>query len=1132
MRGWQRLATTAAVLATVVGSAWAEDVVFARHLALSPDGSTLAFSWAGDVWTVTTEGGLARRLTAHPEHDAHPVWSRDGRWIAFSSERYGAANVFVMRSDGTTLQRLTYGDQGEVPSGFSPDAEWVYFHATREGDVFREPRMYRVPRTGGQSWRVLDCFGHAAQVSPDGETIAFVRGRTRWWRRGYRGSPNFELFTYDRTNETFRRITEFDGTDRLPFWNADGTGLYFLSDRGGTKNVWYRVLDESSAEPITHMTVDDVRDIAVSADGSTLAFTHWRDVYVQTLPDGPARKIEVNAPADDARTDRVLRTLSRDADEAEPSPDGEEVALVVEGEILVIKTEEDRRTRRVTESPARDRHVTWSPDGKALYFVSDRQGQEDIYRATSAEEPPAALSDSLRFTIERVVGTPEMEYDPQVAPDGKQLAYVRGRGDLIIRDLKSGDERVLLEGWNRPVVRWSPDSKWLAFEREDIEHNPDVWIVPADGSAPPVNISQHPDHDGYPQWSADGQILTFASRRHGFDADLYMVFLSPALHEKSSVDLDLYFDERGDAVKKRKPLKKAVASGTLAQADTPASTQSAATTPADADAGASNDVVDDLRDTVRTWLKELLEDEKKKPARTKKDAEAKPGWELATAYERVRRVTSLDGDQTQYALSPDGRTLAFESAHTGSARVYTVQWNGEQVKRIVSSGVGALRWTLDGKRLFFIRAGVPNSCTASGSDDKRHEFQMRLRLSHAARAAQKFADGARQLGLRFYHPTMKGLDWAALTEKYMALALNTSTLTEFNEVFNMLLGELNASHLGIYGPGWRRPELIGYLGVEFDSTYPGPGLKVEAVLPRSPADRAESRLVPGDVLMTVDGQPVGPQNALEEVLVQTIGEEIIVRYQPSPARPTAATQPATDQVDNDPELGEVVIRPIGYGQFRDRAYDAWVHENRAYVEAQSDGRVGYVHIRAMGQNEFEVFERDLYAAAHGKDGLIIDVRNNGGGWTADWVLAVLSPKRHAYTIPRGGVPGYPQGRLIFYSWIKPATMLCNQHSFSNAEIISHAFKNLARGPLVGMTTPGGVISTGAYYLIDGALVRMPFRGWYTLPHEVDMELNGAEPDVKVPVTPRDEVLGRFPQLDAAIAATMKQLARPEVEGED
>ena len=301
-----------------------------------------------------------------------------------------------------------------------------------------------------------------------------------------------------------------------------------------------------------------------------------------------------------------------------------------------------------------------------------------------------------------------------------------------------------------------------------------------------------------------------------------------------------------------------------------------------------------------------------------------------------------------------------------------------------------------------------------------------------------------------------------------------------------------------------------------------------------------------DVILAVNGEPVGADAPIEPLLIETIGDQVILEYCPSAERlekeadqtKKASEETADDAAANDDEHEEedtdqsaadpnqprqLVIRPTRYRDFATLRYDQWVAENRAYIDAQSDGRLGYLHIRGMNEPSFEIFERDLYAAAHGKDGLIIDVRNNGGGWTADWVMAVLSVKRHAYTIPRGGQRGYPQGRLVFYAWTKPATMMCNQYSFSNAEIVSHAFKNLGRGPLVGMPTSGGVISTGAYGLIDGSYVRMPFRGWYTLPNGVDMELHGAAPDVKVDRTPADEAAGRRPQLDAAIRATLDQL---------
>ena len=1149
------LAVGVVVCAGDGSAAHADEVVFARHLSLSPDGQTLAFTWAGDIWTVSTDGGVAQRLTVNPARESAPVWARDGERLAFLSTRHGAANVFIMNPHGGEITRLTFDDQAAVPTDWSPDGQTVYFHANREGQLFWEAKVYGAPTAVGQPWRTMDCYGASARVSPDGQCIAFVRGNSKWWRRRYRGSANFDIWLHNTATGEFTQLTDFDGTDRSPMWDGDGRGLYFLSERGGTVNVWYQPVDSGAARPVTDLDEDDVRDLTVSADGSTLAFTHWDKLYVMSLPDGAPREIHVMAGADTPYRPVDWRTFRDSADEIEVSPDGKEIALVVHGELFVIKTEEKKPTRRVTDSPYRDQDVTWSPDGKALFFVSDRTGTEQVFRATSAEEPAKALSDSLRFKVEQVTDAVDPSFSPQISPDGKKLSCVRLRGDLIIRDLKSGKEQTLLESWSSPGARWSADSKWIAYSVEDIEHNSDVWVVPVDGSTPAVNISQHPDYDGDPQWSYDGRVLAFSSERHGFDTDLYLVFLAPELNEMSTVDRDEYFEKQAEKVEKRKPVKSAVASGKIRLAGEAPETQPAEDESADEDSQAAGadakpedekEAEDDevtLQSQLRALLKRITAEPAKPKKKDKKKTEEEKTYEydLATAYERIRRVTRLPESQSQFALSPDGSELIFTSRHEGDANVYTINWNGEERKRVLSGGVGALQWDLNGKKLYYLKRGVPNSCSASGSGAKAHAFRAKMAIDRAAEARQKFDDGARAMGRGFYHPTLKGLDWPALSAKYRELAIKTHTVQEFNEVFSMLLGELNGSHLGIFGGehGGGASEQIGYLGCEFDADYDGPGMKVASITPRSSADRAESKLMIGDVIISVNGQEVGPTEPLARTLIDTIGDPVMLEVLPSPARKakpkqdepdgeadeSAETAKDDDAGNTEPETFEILLRPMSYGQYAGLQYRAWVEANRAHVEEQSCGRVGYCHIRAMGESSFEVFERDLYAAAHGKDGLIIDVRSNGGGWTADWVMAVLSVRRHAYTVPRGAEGrGYPQGRLIFYAWTKPATMMCNQYSYSNAEIISHAFKNLGRGPLVGMTTFGAVISTGGYRLIDGAHVRMPFRGWYTLPDGQDMELNGARPDILVTEGPADEVAGRQPQLDAAIKATLEQFA--------
>ena len=365
---------------------------------------------------------------------------------------------------------------------------------------------------------------------------------------------------------------------------------------------------------------------------------------------------------------------------------------------------------------------------------------------------------------------------------------------------------------------------------------------------------------------------------------------------------------------------------------------------------------------------------------------------------------------------------------------------------------------------------------------------------------------------------MKGLDWPALRERYRRLALAARTDSEFEWCANRLLGELNASHTGIAArrdednPS-RRP--VGRLGIR---TRPAEGgFEVLAVLPEGPGARTQTPLRAGDVITAVNGLAAGPRTALEQLLRGRVGEEIVLTVR---RVPEGGGAPAT--VD-------CLITPCAAAEEADLLYKDMVTRAAERVKAWSGDRLGYIHIQSMSQPSLEDFERDLCAAAQGKDGLIVDVRNNGGGSTADRVLASLMAQPHAYTVPRGADPGYtrgyPQDRLYIQRWTLPTNMLCNEKSFSNAEIISHAFRNLKRGTLVGEQTYGGVISTGGATLVDGTTVRTPFRGWYT-PDGRDMENNGAMPDLRVPADPVDESRDHDAQLRAAVDDLIKRLPAP------
>jgi tricorn protease len=334
---------------------------------------------------------------------------------------------------------------------------------------------------------------------------------------------------------------------------------------------------------------------------------------------------------------------------------------------------------------------------------------------------------------------------------------------------------------------------------------------------------------------------------------------------------------------------------------------------------------------------------------------------------------------------------------------------------------------------------------------------------------------------RYYDERLGNRDWDAVRAKYREMAAQAPDMSTVAECVWLMLGELNGSHLGFTlnattpTTSWREETV--HLGLRFDPLSLGPGWKVLEVIPKSPASKKESRIFVGEVIQEVDGKKVTPDMDVSTVLNGPLERDVML------------------VVENEGNKRQVVLRPITYTTARQLLYQAWIENNRRAVENFSEGSLGYLHISAMDDAGFQKFQEEIYHAGAGKDGLIIDVRENGGGSITDHLLTALTQPRHAITIPRGSsTPGYPQDRMIYATWQKPIVVLCNQNSFSNAEVFSHAIKTLKRGQLVGVPTAGGVISTGSTAIMDVGTLRLPFRGWYVLSSGQDMELMGAKPD--------------------------------------
>ncbi|MEY4810534.1 MAG: hypothetical protein RI986_872, partial [Planctomycetota bacterium] len=756
--------------------------------------------------------------------------------------------------------------------------------------------------------------------------------------------------------------------------------------------------------------------------------------------------------------------------------------------------------------PAAPAPVAAAPVAEAAKKSDDtkdeKKDDKKVEKKDDKKDEGARWADAVKIAVKPFIALPALsERGPSPSPDGKKVAYRRELNTLVIRDVATGEEKELRTGFDQSIDwRWSPDSRMLAIRQDDDNFNSDIWIQPADGSVPAVNISRHPDMDVNPRWSSDSKVLAFASTRVENDGDVYMVFLDKDLEGMQRFEQDQYFKDAAEAAKKK------------AAERSPKKPESKKDDSKKDDSKKDEAKKDESKGDASKKDDSNKDDAKKDDTKNDKKDPPKP-LDLDDAYMRLRRLTTMPGNELDLEISPAGDRVFFMGGTGEAAGLNSVAWSGGETKKLGAAG-SMQQISLAGDKLVVVGKGGASVVNLPAGDAKAIDLSDTVELDLAAQSNQKFLEMARTMGSVFYSPTMNGCDWPKLTAKWSDLANNARTDEEFDYVANRFLGELNASHLGVRSPGsegaGRLP--VGRIGAR--TLFAEGGFRVEELLRDGPATKGQTPLAVGDVIVAVNGEVVKPGVSIEDVFRGTAGKETVVRVMRAPA----AGEPRM-------ELDAIVV-PGSNGEIRELTYQDTLRRARETVTRLSNGRIGYLHIAAMDQASLDVYERDLYAQADGKDGLIIDVRNNGGGSTADRLLSSIMVQPHAYTVPRGADPAkkghYPVDRLFIQRYSLPINMLCNEKSFSNAEITAHAFKTLKRGTLVGTQTYGGVISTGSTSLIDGTTVRTPFRGWY-LPDGTDMEQHGAMPDMVVPQTAEDESASRDTQLETAVADLLKRL---------
>lgn len=1042
----------------------AQNGLLLRHPSTNHDGSLVAFSFQGDIWTVPSSGGKATRLTIHEAYESNPVFSADGKFIAFSGNRYGNNDIFVMPADGGTPRRLTYHSAADNIASWNGDQ--VLFNTNREfRRIERDPEMYAISAKGGTEYRIADVLGFEPVTSPNGRFIAFVRGGSNpVAREDYKGSSNREIWIMDTKSNSYSKLPLFATNDVMPKWSGNNT-LYFLSSNAGTYNL-YKIgigndgKNSGTAQQVTNFKDDAIRHFDVSTDGSTIVFEKDMNLYVLRTNKNSPEKLNVQISADQRMNPSETKTFNNAANEYTLSPNGKLMAFSVRGEVFIKEADKDKsRSVNVSNHPYRDMSPVWLNDS-ALIFTSDRAGGNfNLYLVRSVDTNEVNLFRTLKPSVVQLTNSREDITSPIVSPDSKKIAFVRGRGKLVVADVVNGqlkNEKTLSESWSNPSgIAWSPDSKWLAYSQSDLYANFEIYIQAADGSKKPVNVTMHPRTENNPVWSPDGTKLAFLSQRNNRNADVWFIWLRKEDWEKSNEDWQ----------------------------DMPAA---------------------DAAGTARS-------SKQAKPVQIDFDDISK----------RTVQVTSFPGDEGAIVISKDGQTFYY-TANTSTARgrdLYSVRWDGKELKELTKGGTNptAVRMDNEGKYLYFMRQGGSFArIDAKSALQEQLPFSAKLKIDYTTEREQVFEEAWRTMRDQFYDPKMHGYDWKALHDKYRERAIAASTSPDFRDMFNLMLGELNSSHQGFVAADRVETarETTALIGAELKPA--AGGMQVLRVLPDGPAAKTAVQLKVGDVITAVNGEPVKADENFYNLLNGYVNEKILLSVKPI-----------------NGAAKEVVIRPIA--SEADALYNEWVEDRRKLVDKYSNGRIGYIHIQAMNMESFENTEREFMAAGYGKDALVIDVRYNGGGSTTDYLMTVLNYKQHAYTVPRGASEDlerdklkfrdyYPLGeRLIYSAWLKPSIAICNESSYSNAEIFSHAYKQLGIGKLVGVPTNGSVISTGSKSFIDGSTLRLPTRGWFVKATDMNQELGPAVPDIIVENPLDYAVTGEDVQLKVAVDELLKQL---------
>lgn len=1018
-------------------------IVLPRMPSISPDGSQIAFVYKGDIWVAPAPGGRAHVLTRNIEMDAYPQFSPDGQWIAFASMRTGNWDIFVIPASGGAPKRLTWHSSSDIPYGWSPDGKEVIFAAGRdtgENELLTLDVQTLKLRKLTQDYESIN----HPNFSPDGKMVVFGRRGFHWTRPRHFGSAAMQIVVLDLAAGKRIEVTD-DGKQHL--WPR------FMPDGRTILTVTYGEVTPSSRKLGTPAT--KFKDSPERTPNLWLFDLRGRGRRITDFVGGSVRYPNVAARTGDIvfEYDRDLYLLKS----GEKAP--RKVELLASEDESVTQVVRESLTSGVTEAEP-------SPDGKTFAFGI----RGDVF--TVAVEKPKGVAAKAAEIARKITDWIGDDSDFLWSSDGKKLFY-RSDREYVTRifevDVETLQTRCL---WNRPEdagqIRLSPDGKeiwhWVRGKEGGL-YAVQIETGQARRVIPMPDAARNWQSGGDFSWSPDGQWLAVCINEV---AGPWNIYIMPAAGGEA-VNVTRLNAWHGQ------PRWTPDGKYLLFQSDRD---------------GAGLYAIPLTKEQAR--INEMdLKYEKPKEA-------VKVAIDFDGITQRIRKLSSQN-PQADLVISEEG-VIYFLS----EGDIWSASYDGRDVKRLTTGGGhSGLRIAKDGKRAFYIRNGELWTMRLEGSNPtERVTFIADIERDSREERQAAFTQFWSAYNRQFYDDNMHGRDWEAIRKRYEPMLEGVETRWEFAVLLQMMVGELETSHSEVGPrPGGNPSASTPHLGFTFDYSHEGPGIKVESVLPGSPASFEKTAIKPGEYVLAINGQDVSLDENLYRLINNRGGREFTFLVNDKPTKEGART---------------VKYFSLSYGEWGDLRYRERVNRLARYVEEKSNGTIGYVHIAGMGGGNAVTFDREFYERSNGKKAMIIDVRFNGGGNISDSLIDRLERRPHGYYQPRDGLPEPAPGT----AFNKPIIVLMNEHSMSNAEMFPCAMRTRGLAKLVGMPTPGYVIWTWGLPLVDGTSARMPGSGVYRL-DGTPMENLGEKPDVRVPMTIEDWMAKRDPQLDKALELLMK-----------